>query len=171
MPAITLEPLMAALDDTDPVVQGNAARALGQMGTAAAPALERLVKLLLPKKLNQPLESARAVEAIGLIGPGLSEERWTAFETAHAQHLAGGDHYNRLMVLNASVELGWPIDRLETTASALLSAPQNWQVWETVDVLAKLAPRPVWATTLLEEAAQHPNGLVRAKARRALLGR
>jgi len=72
------------------------------------------------------------------------------------------------MVLNASVGLGWPIDRLETTASALLSAPQNWQVWETVEVLAKLEPRPIWATTLLEDAVQHPNGLVRAKARRAL---
>ncbi len=172
MPALTLGALMAALIDTDPVVQGNAARALGQMGAAAAAALERL-DMLLPSNSEagqprHPLVSARAVEAIGLIGLGLSEERRTAFESAHANHLAGSDQYQRLMVLNASAELGWPMDRLETTASAILAVPQNWQVWETVDVLAKLDPRPDWAMALLEAAAQHPNGLVRAKARRAL---
>lgn len=172
MPGITLEPLMAALDDADPVVRGNAARALGQLGTAAAPALDRLFKLLPPTSAtgrgSQTLASARAVEAIGLVDPAMSDERRTAYESAHAHHLAGTDHYNRLMVLNASLALGWPIDRLETTASALLAAPQNWQVWETVDVLVKLEPRPDWATALLEEAARHPNGLVRAKARAAL---
>lgn len=168
LPESSLVPFMAALDDPDMVVRANSARALGAMGAGAAPALDRLGRLLLPTKGPSALDSARAVEAIARIARQVPQHLREEFETTHARHLAGGDAYNRLMVLHASVELGWPVDQLEATSRNLLRASQNWQVWETVAVLAKLNPRPDWVQPLLEEAAKHPNGFVRAQAREAL---
>jgi HEAT repeat protein len=164
LPAITLDPLIAALQDPDKVVRANAARALGGLGREAGPALEALGEHL----DADPLVVARAVEAIAMIVGKDATALGDAFETAHAAQLAGQDRYNQLMVLRASHRLGRPVNELEAVADALLASPSNWQVWEAVDALAELEPRPAWAGKLLERATRHSNGLVRARARTAL---
>ena len=163
MPELTLDPLIAALADSNQVVRANSARALGFIGKPAAPALEPLAKLL----KDDPLVSARAVEAIAMIA-GNQATGQAGFTTAHATHLASTDRYNQLMVLRASRRLGWSTPALEEVFSDLLRSQSNWQVWEAVDALAELEPRPAWADRLLEKASEHSNGRVRAKAEAAL---
>ncbi len=163
MPELTLDPLIAALADTNQVVRANAARALGYIGKPAARALEPLARLL----KDDALVSARAVEAMAMIAGNKATEQ-AGFTTAHATHLASTDRYNQLMVLRASRRLSWPTPGLEEVCSHLLRSQSNWQVWEAVDALTELEPRPAWAERLLEKAAKHSNGLVRTKARTAL---
>ncbi|MBI1177210.1 hypothetical protein GC207_07195 [bacterium] len=163
-PAVTLGPLLASLNDPDTVVRSNAARALGLMGTDARRALQPLRKLL----HSESLGASRAVEAIALIAGNDPAEVDAEYRQIHLRRRADGDRYGRLMVLHASARLGWSIDDLDKTCHLMVISQSNWQVWEAVDVMAELDPRPGWVKPLLETAAKHPNALVRAKARRAL---
>lgn len=69
-PDVWIQPLVAALNDSDRQVCFDAAYALGAMGPQAAPAIERLVSLL---KSNDLTLREAAVFALGHIGPKASD--------------------------------------------------------------------------------------------------
>jgi HEAT repeat protein len=160
MPELTLQPLSGALGDSDSVVRGNSMRALSKMGKRAENALEAIGELL----NGDSLPAARAVEAIASSAGRVPESIRDDYYSAHERVLAGKDQYFQLMVLRAHVWLGDSPERMSEVCRNLVWDSRNWHSLEAVEAVAELEPRPEWATLLLAQATNHPNGLVRAKA-------
>lgn len=165
MPEVTFEALRSALGDSETTVRANSLRALGKMGERARPAGGQVIQCLEDDMLVQ----ARAIEALPFILDSTTlnsnDEYQVALGTAWSEH---GYYYERMMFCRARMKLGMNADGFEEICRRLIRSASNWQVWETVEAMAEMDPRPDWANELLREAARHPNGLVRLKANRAL---
>jgi hypothetical protein len=114
------------------------------------------------------LPAARVVEALPFIAEPGEFENESAYQTALDVALAQPDKYYTMMACRAQLRLNRSSPLFQGAAMQLIKSGSNWQVWETVDALSEQDPMPGWARTLLEQAARHPNGLVRAKAQAAL---
>jgi hypothetical protein len=172
LPERTLGPLIAALQDPSPVVRANAARALGQIGGAAAEAVDSLQRRMVQDQSQAlVLPAVRAAEALVLIVGREPPENLAAFRGALEAAEDGHDDYVRLMALQTRRRLGEPVPGLIGTCRRLLDAANNWPCWEAVECLAELNLASPEVRQALERATRHPNGLVRAKAKSALAGR
>jgi len=164
-PELTLSPLVGALGDSSATVRANALRAIGRMGEDGGTAFDAVVNCLGD---SSSLVWARTVESIPFI---VEPDRIVGtydYGTKLETILARNTPYHVMMVSRGVLRLGLEAEKMESACTALVKAKPNWQVWEAVDAMAEIEPRPDWAESLLRQAMQHPNGTVRAKAQAAL---
>ena len=151
--------------DHNTTVRANSLRALGHARAGSIRDKGEMKRLL-----NDAIQivRARSVEAMAFVFSETELESISEFNGTLAEQLANNNAYNAMMANRAEIRLGRNPTNMEATCIKLLDSKSNWQVWEAVDAMAELNPRPGWVTTLLRQAAVHHNGAVRGKAEAAL---